>query len=125
MAQFFTRHKDSLFCFFQWPICFVPPLLGCSELSHRLAGRKVRPLRFALLGLSFSFCILLKTINLRLKHLCQQRVGWLFMVLLQCYFCYGAPNMALKGTCRLKAVLKFSNLSSFGASFSVRERHAP
>lgn len=35
------------------------------------------------------------------------------------------PNMALKGTCRRRAVLKFCNLSSFGASFSVRERHAP
>jgi len=35
------------------------------------------------------------------------------------------PNMALKGTCRLMAVLKFYNLSSFGVSFNVRERHAP
>lgn len=37
----------------------------------------------------------------------------------------GWSNMALKGTCRLMAVLKFCNLSSFGASFSVRVRHAP
>jgi len=34
-------------------------------------------------------------------------------------------NMALKGTRRLMAVLKFCNLSSLWASFTVRERHAP
>jgi hypothetical protein len=33
--------------------------------------------------------------------------------------------MALKGTCRFLAVLKVCNLSSIGASFTVRERHAP
>jgi hypothetical protein len=36
-----------------------------------------------------------------------------------------SANMALKGTCRFVAVLKFCFLSGFGASFSVRERHAP
>ncbi len=35
------------------------------------------------------------------------------------------PNMALKGTCRFVAVLQICNLSSYGASFTVRERHAP
>jgi hypothetical protein len=33
--------------------------------------------------------------------------------------------MALKGTCRLMAVLQVGNYPSFGASFTVRERHAP
>lgn len=33
--------------------------------------------------------------------------------------------MALKGTCRLMAVLKVCNYPSFGASLSVRERRAP
>ena len=33
--------------------------------------------------------------------------------------------MALKGTCRFVAVFKFYNLSSFGASFTIRERPAP
>ena len=35
------------------------------------------------------------------------------------------PNLSLKGTCRLLAVLKVYFLSSFVASVNVRERHAP